>query len=114
LINYAGESLEPVRGDQPKGPWLGLDLDEQVPAGQPVEVRARVHGLAEGQNDGITVWVGGPGGPLRQQMTPDGDDWSVVLDRLPPGAHRIAVQAVNVPGPERIATEDVLVAVDLP
>lgn len=55
LRSYAGASLAAMRGETPDRPWLGLDLEEIVAEGQPVEVNVDLLGADPGES--TTVWV---------------------------------------------------------
>ncbi|HET8683898.1 MAG TPA: hypothetical protein VFM54_18815, partial [Micromonosporaceae bacterium] len=92
----------------------GIDLDGCVPAGEPVPVEARLYGAPAGP---AAVWVRvrslEDGGVRRQpcRMAETADGWRVVLDPLPEGRYEVAVEAVNVPGADRVRCVDVVAAV---
>ncbi|HET8681285.1 MAG TPA: hypothetical protein VFM54_05355, partial [Micromonosporaceae bacterium] len=114
LKTFASASLAAVRGDTPDHPWLGLDLEGCVPAGEPVPVEARLYGAPAGP---AAVWVRVKSlddGNVRRQpcrMAETADGWRAVLDPLPEGRYGVAVEAVNVPGVDRVRCVDMVAAV---
>ncbi|MFF4060092.1 esterase/lipase family protein [Streptomyces sp. NPDC001668] len=118
LTEYAGASLESVRGDEPDRPWLGLDLDDTALSGDPVAVGVTLHGVQaderthvrirlrarDSRQKGATAWL---------PCTRSGDDqWRA--DLLPPGAgtYTVEVAATGVPVVDRLQAGDVLGVVD--
>jgi pimeloyl-ACP methyl ester carboxylesterase len=111
LREYAGESLASVRGDEPGRPWLGLDLDTMVPAGQPVTVDVELLGASAG--DATAVWVSvhrsdSEPGRQRVRCVAACGRWQAVLPGLPAGAYEVTVEAVNVPGVDQVRCEEVI------
>jgi hypothetical protein len=120
LAEYAGESLDAVRGDRPDGPWLGLDLDETVPAGHPVQVTVALHGVEPDERTRVLVRArphggqnGGPTGTSWLPCTVDADGrWQAEMPPLNAGAHRVEVAATGVPFVDRLSAGDVIGVVD--
>lgn len=111
LQEYGAESFESLRGDAPDRPWLGLDLDEVVAAGEPFTVGAELLGTTD--VEGATAWlrVGPEGNPAtaeRLSMTGTDGRWEIRVPGLAPGAYRIGVEAVNVPRVDRVLGGDVV------
>jgi len=115
--------MEWVRGDQPDRAWLGLDLDDGYLARQPFDIGATLLGVpAEASTDpGVAVWVtvryarsGERVQQHRMSSTNDSGEWTATVDPLAPGAYRIVVEAVNVPGCDKVTCSDILAAVDVP
>jgi Lecithin:cholesterol acyltransferase len=110
LRDYAAEPFGSLRGDSPGRPWLGLDLDEVLAAGEPFTVTADLLGTAE--VEGATAWLqvipeGHPAvAPLR--MTGGAGRWEVKVPGLAPGSYRIGVEAVNVSKVDRVRGGDVV------
>jgi hypothetical protein len=115
LREFAGEPPEPVPGgDTPPRPWLGLDLDELIPAGQPVPLRATLYGAEPGA--GTAVWastrpVGEAAGRRRHRMTAGPAGWTALLPAMDPGLYEVAVEAVNVPQWDSVRCDDLLAVV---
>ncbi|WP_322756055.1 lipase/acyltransferase domain-containing protein [Frankia sp. Cas3] len=112
LREFSGESLGPVReGDSPHRPWLGLDLDELVPAGCPVPVRAVLH-RAEADEQ-TAAWVrirptGDGAAWTRYPLSAGADGWAGLLPAMEPGLYEVGVEAVNVPRWDAVRCEDVV------
>lgn len=105
LASYAGESI-PTRGaDQPSGPWLGLDVDDVVPAAEPVSLGVRVL-----PNDRcaevVCVTLSTADAPCTDvfsgRLSPNGDRWEGLLPALAPGRYRLTLEAKCVEGPESV------------
>jgi Lecithin:cholesterol acyltransferase len=110
LRDYEAEPFDALRGDSPGRPWLGLDLEEVLAAGEPFTVTAELLGTAE--VEGASAWLqvtpdGHPAAaPLR--MTGGAGRWEVRVPGLAPGSYRIGVEAVNVPKVDRVRGGDVV------
>ncbi|GAA1181619.1 hypothetical protein GCM10009664_54700 [Kitasatospora gansuensis] len=115
LQNYSAGSLRAVRGDAPDLPWLGLDLEEAVPAGSPVEVGVVLHGAAADERTSVRVRV-------RAEDGTDGTDWiagarvaearwRVSVPGLRPGVHHLVAEAVQVPRVDQLRCDEVFGAV---
>ncbi|WP_386418091.1 esterase/lipase family protein [Streptomyces polyrhachis] len=115
MTEYAGDSLAAVRGDQPERPWLGLDLDDVVPAGRPTPVGVTLHGTSADERTGIRVRArargegGLVGDPqwLACKRTAEGH-WQAELSPMPAGTYAVDVAATHVPTVHRLTTGDVL------
>ncbi len=114
LFEHCGASLASVRGDLPEHPWLGLDLDDAVPAGEPVPVDVRLCGTEADERTRVSVRVrtrGGPsGGPAPWQACARTaqDRWRTVLPPLPAGTYTVEAAAAGVPRAGRVTGADVL------
>ncbi len=119
LAEFTGASLGAVRGDTsdrrgdtPGRPWLGLDVDELLPAGEPVPVRAVLHGSPpEPPSESpptLSARLRAEGGPPGEAvpMVRDGDGWSVTLPAVDPGMYELEVRAVGVPLVDRLSCRD--------
>ncbi|GGY02116.1 esterase/lipase family protein [Streptomyces djakartensis] len=121
LTAYTGASLSSVRGEEPERPWLGLDLDESVLAGEPVRVGVALHGAqaeaetrvhvravaARGRPPRITPWVRGVSQDGR------GCTWAAeIAEPLDAGLYTVEVTATGVPGVGRLRATDELGVVD--
>ena len=101
LRNLAGESI--IRGaERPPRPWLGLDLDELIPEGKPVPLAAQLLGAPP--DKAAAVWAsvrpaGDAADPSRARMNYGAGWWRAPVAPLAPGAYRVGVEAVGVPGP---------------
>ncbi|WP_104815691.1 triacylglycerol lipase [Kitasatospora sp. MMS16-BH015] len=111
LQNWSAGSLRAVRGDTPDRPWLGLDLDEAVPAGAPVEVGVTLHGAEADERTAVRVRV-------RPEGDADGANWiagvrsgavqwAATLPPLRPGAYHLTVEAVQVPEVDQLRCDEV-------
>jgi Lecithin:cholesterol acyltransferase len=111
LRDYEAESFAALRGDTPDRPWLGLDLDEVLAAGEPFTVTAKLQ-PSTADVKGASAWLqvtpeGHPAAaPLR--MTGGAGRWEVRVPGLAPGSYRIDVEAVNVPKVDRVRGGDVV------
>ncbi|MEV4475189.1 hypothetical protein [Nonomuraea sp. NPDC049504] len=108
LALLSGASTSATRGDTPERPWLGLDLDETVPAGTPVPLRARWHGAAVAEETVVEARVAGQAVP---GVATDEGVWEFGLPPLPPGEHRVEVIA-HTPGRDPVSCADVIGAVE--
>jgi hypothetical protein len=122
LNAYAGASLSSVRGEEPDRPWLGLDLDESVLAGEPVRVGITLRGTqAEAETQVHVRAIAAQGGPPRHtpwvrgiQLDGDGGSWvAEIAEPLDAGLYRVEVTATGVPGVGRLRTTDELGVVDV-
>ncbi|MEU4508436.1 alpha/beta fold hydrolase [Nonomuraea wenchangensis] len=107
LAILSGVSTAKTRGDAPEGPWLGLDLDEIVPAGAAVPLRARWQG---GPVDERTVVEARVAGSTVPGVAAEAGVWTFVLPPLPAGEHRVDVIA-QPPGRDPVTCADVVGAV---
>ncbi|MEV6239750.1 hypothetical protein [Lentzea sp. NPDC051838] len=113
LKSYAGEAV-PTRGsDTPSGPWLGIDFEEIVPAGEETQV-------------GVTIQPGGTGAAdMRLLLSPSGlahvppitmsgagEVWMATLPALDAGRYRLDFEARQVGGPESVYASADLVVLD--
>ncbi|MFD3929573.1 esterase/lipase family protein [Streptomyces sp. NPDC058614] len=118
LAEYAGESLESVRGDKPDRPWLGLDLDDTALSGDPVTVGATLHGAQADERTQVRMRVRArdgqekAGAPWLPCARSGDNQWQAQL--LPPGAgtYTVEVAATGVPVVDRLQAGDVLGVVD--
>ncbi|MFD0579240.1 lipase/acyltransferase domain-containing protein [Dactylosporangium darangshiense] len=94
-------SLDPIRDDGTAAAAIGLDIDAEHPAGEPIAVRAGVLG-ADGPPAAVGVVVREPGGirPVQQvRLEPAADGvFAGRIRGLPPGLYDIQVDAPSVPG----------------
>ncbi|CAM5494083.1 hypothetical protein [Streptomyces afghaniensis 772] [Streptomyces afghaniensis] len=122
LTAYAGASLSSVRGEEPDRPWLGLDLDESVLAGEPVRVGITLRGAqaeaetqvhvravaAQGRPQRVTPWVRGI------SLDSSGGSWvAEIAEPLDAGLYTVEVTATGVPGVGRLRTTDELGVVNV-
>jgi pimeloyl-ACP methyl ester carboxylesterase len=117
LVSYNGAAL-PTRGQElPEVPWLGIDLDDVVPSGEPVPLGVRVQPNLEAAQ-GLHVSLTSADSSRREryvaQMTWDGDSqkWHCMLPKLDAGRFRLSLEGVRVAGPESVFARADLVAVD--
>ncbi len=116
LGRYWNVPHAPVRGPgqaTEQAVWLGLDMEEQYAAGQPIQVGARLWGITPDENTSFRVTIrtvtdtGRPGKVVRSTGLSGGDGWRhTVLDPLPVGRYLVAVSAANVPGRDNLVCED--------
>lgn len=82
--------------------WLGLDIDDMMLAGDPLQVRGWVNGMPATSASACILWVSvfiaDTGRPvLYKRMDLDGSVWTTTVDPLPAGVYRLVVEAVGVP-----------------
>jgi hypothetical protein len=111
LRDYAAEPFGFLRGDSPDRPWLGLDLDEVLTAGEPFTVAAELIGTSD--VEGASAWLritpeDGPPAAEPLWMTGGDGRWQVTVPGLAPGTYRLTVEAVNVPRVDRVAGDEVV------
>jgi hypothetical protein len=111
LREYEAEPFGSLRGDTPERPWLGLELDEVIAAGQPFTVGAELLGTTD--VEGATAWLrvapeGNPAAAEPLRMTGTDGRWGIRVPGLAPGTYRIGVEAVNVPRVDRVLGGDVV------
>ena len=111
-------SLRPARGDE-RDVAIGLDLDELQPAGSPVPLQVRIHGVSSGLAAValVRVTVRRPGKPKRLARFPlvwDGSAERFVgeLPAQPPGMYDVAVDALAVPDGGDLHVVDTIAVVD--
>jgi hypothetical protein len=117
LSLYEGDPV-PVRGGAlPKGPWLGLDLDEFTPAAAPTSLGVRLQpGGLSGTACAVTVAGsdGSPALPWRSTLEPAGGGvWRGELPPRAPGRYAVTVEVTGVAGHGPVTAGDTLVAVDV-
>ncbi|HEU0088347.1 MAG TPA: hypothetical protein VFQ77_11970 [Pseudonocardiaceae bacterium] len=111
LGEYEAESTQAVcRGDTPEGPWLGLDLDEVICAGEPFPVSAELCGTEDVDGASAWLWVTAeaPGPPTRLPMTGADGRWHATVPGLAPGRYRVKVELVNLPRVDQLDNGDVI------
>ena len=113
LREYEGEPTGSVRGDTPERPWLGLDFDDVLAAGEPFPVAAQLLGADD--VEGAVAWLRitpddgdtpAPRAPLR--MSGSDGRWEATVPALAPGRYRLAVEAVDVPRVDQVDGTDVI------
>jgi hypothetical protein len=113
LREYEGEPTGSVRGDTPERPWLGLDFDDVLAAGEPFPVAAQL--LGADHVEGAVAWLRitpddgdtpAPRAPLR--MSGSDGRWEATVPALAPGRYRLAVEAVDVPRVDQVDGTDVI------
>ena len=100
LRSYSGASLQPVRGTAPGRPWLGADIDDCIPAGTALRVRARLYGIAPDAGDSLWLTIrptdtSGP--PVTHRLHRSADGWEAVTDGLAPGIYSVRVESAGHP-----------------
>jgi hypothetical protein len=119
LRSYEGER-PPKRGEEPQAPWLGLDLEEFAPAGQPVPLAACLQlAQAPGSLAWVTVTALDAASPACQVLLaaaePDetgAPQWRGELPPLATGMYEVAVEVTNVPRIESVAHASTLAVVE--
>lgn len=120
LVSYAGEK-PPALGDElPEAPWLGLDLDEFVLAGQPVPLAATLlpPPLAGGRAWVTVTGLAATRAADQRELAAIGPDgtgapvWAGELPPLPAGLYEVAVEVMDVPGVESVAHTETLAVID--
>jgi hypothetical protein len=119
LRSYEGER-PPKRGEEPQAPWLGLDLEEFAPAGQPVPLAACLQlAQAPGSLAWVTVTSLDAASPACQvplaAAEPDetgAPQWRGELPPLATGMYEVAVEVTNVPRVESVAHASTLAVVE--
>jgi pimeloyl-ACP methyl ester carboxylesterase len=111
LRNLNGESLAAVRGAaRPDRPWLGLDLDDLIPARQPFPVAAQLLGaepaVASAVWASVTAADDLAGNPRQYEMEYVGGWWRAEVPALADGMYQVKVEAVGVPGADRVTCSD--------
>ncbi|HEY0640131.1 MAG TPA: hypothetical protein VGD67_21075 [Pseudonocardiaceae bacterium] len=95
LLSWSGEPV-PTRGEAPDRPWLGLDLEDVVPAGAEFDIGVRVQ-PDELTADAVRLAVTPvpPTGPpaFVGPLTAVGPDWSISVPPLAPGRYRVDLEA---------------------
>jgi hypothetical protein len=117
LISYNGEAL-PTRGDEaPSTPWLGIDIEDVVPAGvdTPIGVGVQPSGtLAERVQ--VTVSAAArPGQALFSSPMTWNEarrKWQCTLPGFSAGHYKVSMEAMRVGGPESVFAAVDLVALD--
>jgi hypothetical protein len=115
LLSYSGEPVPARGGLLPQRPWLGLDIEDVVPAGEPLRFRVRVQPDANAA-EGVHVRLVRSGADRHEifsaSLTRVGDSWDCVLPGLPAGHYRLALEAQRVSGPESVYCRADFVALD--
>ena len=115
LLSYSGEPVPTRGGELPERPWLGLNLEDVVPAGQPWPLQVRVQpdeNAAAGVHVRLLAVVSGLPEVFSSCLTRREDSWECLLPALPPGRYRLAVEGQRVGGPESVYCQEELVALD--
>ena len=86
-------------GDEGRGAYLCVDLDDTVPANE--EQAAAVRVLDADGSPVIAKDVGLLAAGHRVRGERDGESWKVTLPPLDPGVHKVTIQAVGLPGGSR-------------
>ncbi|WP_158104086.1 esterase/lipase family protein [Amycolatopsis pretoriensis] len=114
LRSYSGEAL-PTRGaEAPSSPWLGLDVEDVVPAGEEVTVGLTVHPegteaervrvTAKSVLGGATVFATAMDGGART--------WRTMLPALPAGRYQLTFEARRTTGPDSVFADIDIVVLD--
>ena len=110
---YEAESTASLRGDTPEKPWLGLDVDDVVAAGEPFTLATELLGTdgVDAAAAWVTVRQDRPGaeamsGP--QPMIGGGGRWEATMPGLAPGSYRVTVEVVDVPRWDRVTGYEVV------
>ena len=116
LRAYDGAPASDPPPQPPAAPWLGLELENVVAAGEPVPVAAEVLGAEP--SDATEVWLrvcprAGPGPEERYRCSRAGRRWQTVITGRAPGAYSLEFHAAHVPGAGWLRSRDVLGAVPL-
>jgi hypothetical protein len=116
-LDGAAPAIPPAeRGSRP---WIGLELDDMVLAGEPMAVAAEVLGAA---GDAAGAWVTvcpaagpqpQPGQQKRYRLSPAGGRWRGVIPGRRPGAYALLVQAIGIPGAGQLRCAEMIGVVDL-
>lgn len=110
LKSYAGEAL-PTRGsERPAGPWLGLDFEEIVPAGEETQVGLTIQPDGTGAADVRLTLAPAVVPPITLSGT--GEVWTATLPPLAAGRYRLDFEARQVGGPESVYASADLVVLD--
>ncbi|MET7483525.1 hypothetical protein [Streptomyces sp. NPDC005538] len=113
LAAITSPSLTDVHGDTPAGPWLGVDLDDVLPARSTHPVRVRLLGAHREADTRVQAALYGPGGARRlTEWTDTNGDWEAILPPLPPGRYELTVQALRVPVVGRVTARSVVGVVE--
>lgn len=113
LKSYAGEAVPTRGGEQPSGPWLGLDLDEIVPAGEETQVGVTIQPGGTTAADvclTITPIAASPLPPV--PLTGGGEVWTATVPPLVAGRYRLDFEARQVTGRESVYSSADLVVLD--
>ncbi|PSL55857.1 lecithin:cholesterol acyltransferase [Saccharothrix carnea] len=114
LRSYSGESL-PTRGrEAPTKPWLGLDVDDVVPANVEVPVSLTVHPEDVGAERVRITATPVPGGTpvFDSTMGGAGRTWRTTLPALRPGRYRLEFEARGAVGPDSVFADVDIVVLD--
>ncbi|GIF26822.1 hypothetical protein Ate02nite_95520 [Paractinoplanes tereljensis] len=116
LRNYAGESLQPIRGTAPAEPWLGLDLNDLEAAGTPIPVGARLWGGTAPPGARVTATIRPLDGGAATQTTDldvdPGGGWYGELPPQPPGDYHVTIEAGSTPDGSTLWSSDVVAVVE--
>src|SRR5262249_28633255 len=118
LVELEAGSTRGIRGGG--DPGIAVDVDDSVPAGQPIPVAARLVNAEPDERSQLSVRLRpvepGPdgrrpwGAPV--PMAPGGDRWEVLLPPMPAGTYEIEVTAEQVPRVAPAVMADLLDVVD--
>ena len=115
LLRAAGGAAppaQPVASSQHAEAWLGVAVDNVVPAGDPVPVTAELLGAPAGPATQMWVRVTAAGQTESFRCERSGHQWRAELPGQRPGAYSITVHAA-APGPGHLTCRDVLEVVAL-
>lgn len=115
LRSLNGEAVPTRGGDAGGVTWLGLDVEEVVPAGVPVPVGARTPpDSASAAAVHVTLTAAGrrPTLVFEGQLTACADEWQGMLPDLPSGAYRLVLEAQGLRGAPSVFSRTHLVALD--
>ncbi|WP_199514615.1 lipase/acyltransferase domain-containing protein [Nucisporomicrobium flavum] len=95
LRSLNGEAV-PTRGAGPEDlHWLGLDIEDVVPAGAPIPLGVRVPDGAATTAVHVKVTGSGrtPSAAFEGQLAFNGSQWNILLPELPMGTYRLRLEA---------------------
>ena len=102
-----------MRPAEPAQPWLGVAVDNVVPAGDRVPVVAEVMGAPGGQVTGVSVRVASNGRAETFRCERTGTQWQAEIPGQRAGSYAITVSAERAPGAGRLSCRDMLEVVAL-
>ncbi len=108
-LAITGSAAPALRSRQPQ-PWLGVAMDNAVPAGEPIPVRAEVLGEPGVRVTDVGVRVDGAAGSQTFRCERAGSQWQAELPGQRPGRYAITVSAARA-ADGRLTCGDVLEAV---
>jgi pimeloyl-ACP methyl ester carboxylesterase len=112
LVEYSGESLASVRGDEPDQPWLGLDLPETVIPRTPFRVTAELLGCPIAVDGPVEMTISEVDDikcGTRIRLSRDQENrWVGDVPGLPPGLHECVARLSGVPGVDQLKCGDLI------